>query len=442
MKPRNSRAAVVGLLALWGTAGCQSFYRCDTVLHQDGRVERKVVQPPDSLPAAARRPGLWKTLGVKDVKVSEGSSGSVQTVRSLVAEGEFRAPQAIPDHIVFKAPEGSGLSDSRLERQYTRTDFVFVVEHRWKETLTDAITYEGMKKARQELADLLIELLPEAVREGVGPDYDVSGLEQWLRREGRESIDELTDRHYLDSRSRRSKDAALDALASICDRHGLHLMPGRKALEGDALDKVCHDYVVALLARKVRGKDGKPISKDTAAAWLAQNGPLATGWDRVMARKYRGDKELGDRMAALAARILGRHFLLAETRHFDFAMTMPGVMVQTNGQTLADNRIHWQFDASEAYPTGYDMTCRSLGPRPEVQKAVLGREPLTDPKAMQRFVDLVAGRERLLGALRECPMQKSPKPLRAYREMLAGRAGSEEEIRAIDEVLRLLGEAP
>jgi hypothetical protein len=441
MKPRNSLAAVMGLLALWGTAGCQSFYRCDTVLHEDGRVERKIVQPPDSLPAAALRPALWKTVDTKDVKVSADSSGRQQTVRSLVAEGEFRSPQAIPDHVVFVAPKGSGLPDSRLERQYARTDFVFVIEHRWKETLTDSITYEGMKKARQELADLLIELLSEAVREGVGPDYDISGLEQWLRREGREWLIELTDRHYLDSRDRRSKEAALDALASICDRHGLHLAPGRKALEGEAFDKVCTDYIVALLAKKVRGKDVKPVTKDVVAAWLADNGPLAAGWKRAVARQYKDDKGLSDRLSVLAVRILGQHFLHTNA-HFDFAMTMPGVVVQTNGQMLADNRIHWQFDASQAYPTGYDMICRSLVPRPDVQKAVLGREPLTDPKAMQRFVELLAGRERLLGALRECPKQKSLKPLRAYREMLAGRPGSEEEMRAIDETLRLLGEVP
>jgi hypothetical protein len=437
---RNRLTAVVGLLALW-SAGCQSIYRCDTVLHEDGRVQRKIGQSPDSLPDAARRPGLWKALTTKDETVAVDSSGTRQTVRLVVAEGEFRSPDAIPDHVVFKAPEGSGLEDSRLERQYTCKDFVFVVEHHWKETLTDVVTYEGMKKARGELADLLIGLLSEALREGVGPDYDASGLIRWLRREGKEWLAELTDQHYRDSRSRRSKEAALDALASICDRHGLHLMPGRKALEKDAFDKACRDYVVALLGRRVRGKDGKPVGKDVAAAWLAENGPLAEGWRRAEARKYKNDEERAKHLGALAARILGLHFLSFNT-HFDNTMTMPGVVVQTDGQVLSDNRVGWQFIATDAYPTGYDMNCRSLAARPDVQKAVLGKAPLTDPTALERFVALVSGRDRLLEALRECPKQKSLKPLRAYRQKLAGRAGSEAEIKAIDETLGLLGEKP
>jgi hypothetical protein len=437
---RNRLTAVVGLLALW-SAGCQSFYRCETVLHEDGRVRRKIGQSPDSLPEAARRPALWKTFTTKDEKVTVGSSGTRQTVRLVVAEGEFRSPDAIPDHVVFKAPEGSGLPDSRLERQYTRKDLVFVVEYRWKETLTDSVSYEDMKKARVELADLLIGLLSEAFREGVGPDYDADGLIRWLRREGKEWLAELTDQHYRDARSRRSKEAALDALASICDRHGLHLMPGRKALEDDALDKACRDYVVALLARRVRGKDGKPAGKDVAAAWLADNGTLAAGWKRAVARKYKSGEEWGNHIGALAARILGQHFLHDGT-YFDYVMTMPGVLIQSNGQILPDNRVRWQFVAADAYPTGYDMTCRSLAARPDVQKAVLGKAPLTDPKTLERFVALVGGRDHLLEALRECPKQRSLEPLRAYRQKLAGRAGSEEEVKAIDETLGLLGEKP
>ena len=69
-----------------------------------------------------------------------------------IAGGHFKAANEIPDHVVFKLRKEYGVPAGKLERQYTRNDAVFVVEHRWRETLTDVVTLDGMRKAREELA--------------------------------------------------------------------------------------------------------------------------------------------------------------------------------------------------------------------------------------------------------------------------------------------------
>ena len=87
---------------------------------------------------------------------------------------------------------------------------------------------------------------------------------------------------------------------------------------------------------------------------------------------------------------------------FDFTLEMPGVVVETTGQVLTDQRVRWEFYASEAYPHGYKMKCRSLEPNSVAQKKLLGRTLRNDRATMLAFVSLVSGDRELLDELRKC----------------------------------------
>lgn len=442
LRRRLSLAVTLTLLGT-GIAGCRNTYRSDTVLHADGSVDRAIEQPQQTTPEAARQPGIWKEVTLKDQ--SEGSGLFRRIVHLVTAQGHFRLPAEIPDYLRITAPPGSGLLDGKLKRQYERRDYVFVVEHRWRETLTDGVTFEDMRKARKELADLAIDLFADAFRQGIGPEYDPSNLLQWMRTEGENWLAEITDYLYLNAASREplSQAALADGLAEICARHGLHLKAQGKLLDKDKLDQVMRDYAIQLIAVHVRTvKDGKKVDHATIATWLAKNGPLDQGWKKLDFTKYGGQKAVQDRLLALAARTVGLHIVSlvrdGEDRQCEYSLQVPGEVVATNGVLLAPDRVRWQFSGFDAYPSGYTMACRSLAPQADAQNMLLRATPLATREAMLQFVALVADDPALLQRLQECRRQHSMEPLKAYRKSLATRKGDAEQRARADQVMKFL----
>src|SRR5689334_20316340 len=129
--------SVAVLLLGVAASGCQQTFRSETVLHDDGSVERAVYQPASQTPAAAQRPGVWKQVTAApnpNELEKQGWAGPIAhlPIRApdkekeyVGAWGDFKTVQDLPEHLVFKAPQGSGLPDSKLVRGYTRTDYVF-----------------------------------------------------------------------------------------------------------------------------------------------------------------------------------------------------------------------------------------------------------------------------------------------------------------------------
>ena len=81
---------------------------------------------------------------------------------------------------------------SELERSYARTDYGFVVEHRWQEKITNIVTLPGFLKARDELLDLFLPVYIEAIEKIFGKDYDVSRLVNHLRTDGRRFLENVS----------------------------------------------------------------------------------------------------------------------------------------------------------------------------------------------------------------------------------------------------------
>jgi hypothetical protein len=463
------------LLAGLGSAGCATVYRSETVLHDDGSVERAIYQPANDTPAAAKVEVVWKQATYApdpDGLEKQGQSGPITSLAVLPAAqerpyfaawGRFKSARELPEHVLMKAPEGSKLPDGKLVRDTSRKDYVFVVEHRWRETLTDIVTQANMRRARGELADLLISVAADTFDEAVGKEYDGGALFKLLRTEGKPWLSEATDFGFLYCATHKGPAAQaglLDGLAEICAGHGLVLKAQGKFLDDKAMEKALDDFAIALLVAKVRRKeDGKAVDRATAAAWWRelkgknddpgqpQPEVFAPAAKKVIATKYGGQEAYNQRLGALVARVFGLYWgdLIFNLRSFDYTMTMPGEVVETNGEILAANQVRWQFGARDAYPLGFAMTCRSLVPQLAAQRELLKGQPLEGREELLRFADLVNGQERLADALRDCRKQKKMAPLYEYRARAQQMQAGGDEVKranALLKVLKLPQEAP
>lgn len=423
---RNVCGRAAACFILLGIAtGCEFKYRATTVLHPDGSVDREVYQPAgegnDEGPRAAgwaNPPVVAKdnTLGGRDY---------------FAASGHFASADKVPDHFVARWSDQekydlpADLPPGRLVRRAKRVDYVFVTQHEWVETLTDGVTYEGARKARDELADLGITLGRDILEEAVGREYDVSDLEKWAKTEGKAWLAEMTDYAFVQMLILKQPQAAMaggdpltattNGLLDIWARHGLDVRKDGKlaTLPEKERDAAIDNFLTDLACRTIRRKsDGKPVDRETARLWVKElnrkNEPAAAdappagaepperpptrfevAGKKVIEAKYGGEDALKKRAAPLAVRLGGWYWPdVFSVRTFEYTLTMPGAVVWTNGEALADDRVRWNFDARMAWPLGYDMACRSLEPQTKLQENLLKGKPLADRQAMADFVAL------------------------------------------------------
>src|SRR5205823_3007242 len=161
-------------------SGCLQVYRAETTVHANGRVERSIYQPLSETPEAAHRPERWHATTYPPPPADLEKEGWVGPISQwpvrppkngnsyFAAWGAFPSVRDIPDHVVIKADEAPGLPEGRLVREHERRDYVFAVEHRWRETLTDAVRLDDLRKARAELAELLIGFWSDVITESLG----------------------------------------------------------------------------------------------------------------------------------------------------------------------------------------------------------------------------------------------------------------------------------
>jgi hypothetical protein len=270
-------AGILFLLSLF-PLGCQKVYRSETTWHADGSVDRAIYQEWEATPKEARRPELWRqrTAANKDwtgpidqvpIK-ARGEAGPY-----FAAWGRFKSPRELPAHFILRAMLWDAAAESRLMRECRLTDYVFVREYRWRETLTDVVKFEDMHEARRQLADLCIDLYQECFNETFGQEYDTSALVKWLRGEGRAWLAEITDYAYIHAALQKgptSFQALADGLAEISERHGLALKIGGRLSEGQQLEYKLRDFAIDKISQHVRRRrDGKLVDKKGAETLLA-----------------------------------------------------------------------------------------------------------------------------------------------------------------------------
>ena len=129
--------------------------------------------------------------------------------------GTFSSPTEIPQHFRYTLEKCPELGASELTRSYDRSDYGFVVEHRWREKLTNIVTLSGFLKARDEFLDLAMPLAEKAIEQIYGGKYDVKNLVLEVRSQGRRFLEQAAIVFY-DSLSRRPSGSR--AILSPCRR--------------------------------------------------------------------------------------------------------------------------------------------------------------------------------------------------------------------------------
>ena len=443
-------------------SGCgQKLYRAETTLEADGRASRAIYQPADDTPAEARRADVWTQVTyAAEIRPNQWSGGIRELPVAaadkehpyLAAWGEFATPAKLPQHYVKPAPRG--LPDGKLAIDYRREDYVFVVEHRWKETLTDVVTLDGMHKGRQQFLELVIPLARKCLEAGLGPAYDVDGVSDWLRDTGSPWFIDASDVFFeAGVRGELSPNEKWkSSLADVCERYGLQLRDERgQLLDQDRARATVAAYAAKMLRDHLRRRDGAPVPDEAIndlLEWLNladrsnDKNPRLARLDglakQVITEKYGNTQAFEELITPLGVRMLGlyRVEILGPPRRFHYTLNTPGPIVETNGLLVSNRQVRWTFEAVQAYPFGYPMECRSLVALSEVQKKLLGNQPLATREEMLNFVALVDGDFALRETLRSCVKRGTLDPLYRLRDKLAAEAG--DNAQSFDKAIKLL----
>ncbi len=476
MQERCWRDLVMASFTCLVLAGCGIHeFRSETTLHSDGSVERAIYQPQSETPEPAQSRELWqqttwageiredKWIGsIRDLAIraepEKNADGAAKTPVYFAAWGRFDSVAKLPEHFAREVDVGEKRS-VKLARRHERIDYGFVVEHRWSERLNDIVRLDDMRLARRELFDLMTEFGLEVLSERLKESHDLSRLKTWLRDDGFPWFEDLIDLFYEWAAERGTHRGNLAQheqdtqrrLVQLCARRGLKLLePSEKHFDGQVRDAVMK-FVADKLPELIRRRDGEPLDKAKTLEiliWLGladppedrdteKESPLELLSNRVQEDRYGGDQAFDERTGKLARRIHGAFGAFKIPEHFHHSMTMPGLIVETSGEIVAANKTAWAFESGEAFPWGYQMSCRSLDIDEKRLKAVLKSNPLETLAARRDFVRELAADTKLADAIRQSARDGTLKPLDAHAASEELDASERSRLQRVRKLLRL-----
>lgn len=347
----------------------------------------------------------------------------------------------------------------KLTRRHERIDYGFVVEHRWSERLNDIVRLDDMRRARRELFDLMTEFGLEVLSERLKESHDLSRLKTWLRDDGFPWFEDLIDLWYEWAAERVTHRNNLPQherdgqrrLVELCARRGLKLPePSEKHFDGQVVDAV-RKFAADKLPELIRRRDGEPLDKAKTLEiliWLdladppedrdtEKESPLDVLSNRIKEERYGGDQAFGERAGKLARRIHGAFGAFKIPEHFHDSLTMPGLIVETSGEFVAANKTAWEFESGEAFPWGYEMSCRSLDVDEKRVKEVLKSNPLETLAARRDFVRELSADAKLADAIRQSARDGTLKPLDVHAASEELDASARSRLQRIRKLLRL-----
>lgn len=465
-RARTLTAAAIISVAVF-TLGCEpKLFRAETVLHADGSVSRAIYQPADATTALAQKPGVWTGTTYADRINPNKWSGKIADLPQAARDdehpyfagwGDFESPARLPNAFVKKGPPG--LPDGKLVVEYQREDFGLVVEHKWKETLTDIVTIDDMHLARRQMADMLVPLAQKILDEALGDQYDTTRLVDWLNQTGTPWFFEITDVVVaIAGRGEFSEEKLTLAAAPVFARHGLVLTDASgKLLETEKANRAIELYATRVLRDNLRRRDGEGVPDeviDEILEWLGLRERPENSDERykryhdavetVIAETFGGPEAFNDAMSPLMARLLGLYAseILGAPYHFHYTLITPGAIVKTNGTLLSDRSVRWTFEGNDAFPFGYAMECESLDVQTGLEKELLGAPVLDDRDTILKYVEIASSNEAVLDALRACAKEKSLAPFYKARDASAAASTSEQAFDAMFDLLGLPMETP
>lgn len=423
---------LVMVICVAALSGCKvGYFHAETTLSSDGSVERAILQPKSKTPDAAREPVSWEKTGFTAEKSFDDFAGDIRKL-PLADDGndyfaawtKVASANDLPEH--FAKLSGDESFTSRFERQFERRDLGLLIEFVWEETLTDVVTLDEFRKARVEGIELFVRLLETTLNQALDEEYDTTKLMDWIRNEGAAFAMDATDLVYDFARAKARSlpdnshdDVRTRQFVTLCEEYGfIGLFDESGSLQQEAVLKLAE----SIIQKTVERRDGKPLDAELirdlldASGWSGNDGqsPVAERlkgeWKRAIEAQPGGSEAVEKQAKNLVARIQGVHGV--STEKFRFMMTFPGVVVQTNGVLVSDDRVSWQFSGSDAWPAGFSMTGRSLldesGKIDELKKwrETVHRETLL------RVRDLVSKDQQLTEVLKKCRATGNLTPLR------------------------------
>jgi hypothetical protein len=431
MGTRIQRHLVVVMVLSACCAGCGSppLFQVETQIQPDGSCQRTIWQPKgEMLPKDALEPAWnarWSSVEPVDVPPAFAkqypSHGDHQY---FMAKGSFSSPREIPQHYRYTLEKSPEIGASELTRSYDRADYGLVVEHRWREKLTNIVTLSGFLKARDEFLDLAMPLAEKAIEQVYGGKYDVKRLVLEVRSQGRQFLEQAAIVVY-DNLSRNLPDAEqYSRLAAVAKPFGLDLFDAKGGLvESDEGGKRFQSFLRGLIRRSVRHRDGGALTAAEIQSIIASNTPpYSTAWESF-AKEHK--TELETQVLPRVVRMTGFYhlplvFMFRGGPQFAFSLRLPGELTETNGTIEGRSTTSWRFGEERLFPDGFEMKARSLDRRPEAQRKMLGRVVLADRALAETFIEIVKDCPPLLDAVRAAGKAGEAGPIREFQPRTEG----------------------
>ncbi len=427
----SNRTVFVAMLGLC-CAGCNpESFRAETRLLPDGSVERSVYQPLKRVPEDARQRREWAfNHRIHEMKWTSGLQLPIDDlIRHFdkpaddekpndywFAKGKFTDINAIPNHLVIKAPEG--MKDGRLVRQLERKDWGVVTEWTWNETLTDSFTFADHRKARIDAVEMAIPLIVAACAETWGSEYDLKPLERWLRGDAAASYQELCDivlewgldKHKLSWES----PVLLAKFDKVFQMQELHLFDAEhKPLKDEDAKRCLEEFVSKVLRQYVRDKKGEPLANEHLRNALSgpEESRLSQTLERVAHAKYGGEKRFQEHVNRLGIRMFGLYCwppVFRTPQSFDYRMDVAGFVLETNATLIAERTLRWTFRSEDAFPLGYLMRATVAIPNIDVLAKHFPNAKLDTREIIVNYLDLVRADAQLKLALDDLIQKNDP----------------------------------
>lgn len=401
-------AAIVGLLCASG-CGSPALLQVETTIRPDGSCERSIWQPKDELlPKDAMSPQWWaRWRTVSDVSIPPAfASGDRRADRAYFhAEGAFTSPSEIPAHFLKRIDGHPEAGESKLVRSYDRVDYGLVVAHRWSETITNIVTRDDFRKARDQFLDLGLPMFRRAAEEVLGREYDVRALADELLRQARPLLDEVLDVYYdLASDPKAGPDAFQPRFIAALRRAGIEFPEGAEnAADSVMIDRVVRDHLRALILRDVKRRDGQPMTEADVLKILNDHSSPAFQEDWGKYFKDHED-EIDAKLAPLVIRMTGLYnyppIFSGPGPQFVFGLRLPGWIMETNGTSDKLGHIVWNFQGEDLFPRGFEMKAESLDVDREAQIKLFDRVVIDDANSARTLRDLAAKDDGLADLLR------------------------------------------
>lgn len=437
MKRSHSIPAVLLLFVL---AGCRTgYYHTQTTWHEDGSVERAILQPAKDSQSEVSWDNSWSTS-----ERSFDFDGDIRKIKPVedgsyfAAYGKVDSWNRLPRHYLKEGPNSE--FKSTFERDAKTTDYGLVIEYSWKETLTDVVRLSDGRKALGEGAELAGRYLQFVYDQALGGEYDASRLNKWVTTEGRAWAEEFFDVLY--EAALRGVDVrgggARAELARVCRDHGLSVTLKEADKDRDEIE--LRRFLIQLCRKTIRKSNGDEIEArlvESIVAAIIKNQDTEEPDVEKLKRDSESASEEFERSwpdgpealhsfrDGILVRIFGLHgFPLSSPEEFRFQMAIPGEIIETNGRLVRDGRVQWTFSGTQAWPSGHSMNVRSLAPASEAIGLLAGKSFKPTRENLTRIIDIVAADEPLLAAIQKCRKEGSPKPLIAYHEEVSGNGES------------------